>query len=156
MPLVNKWTRNIRRKYRNIMATQLEKYFSSAVLFNAIAKWRENLFILQRALKYYTRVRAHLYEKLLILWNEAENVFFNKKKPKLKRKLTKIKQKSRENNSSSTIPEEIKRFYIKDYITNKLSGYLKNMKVYSEQCKEVDYINKKDESVLKNISKQII
>ena len=121
-----------------------EKVLASSLLFNTIAKWHENILIIQRSLKFALKIRTMLYNKLLSRWNEAEDFIFLKKKRKSIKKLQRSKSKKRKfDKGNSSIPEDIKKHYLLQLVKSLLFEYIENMKKYKALCKQIDEENKK-------------
>ncbi|OMJ90697.1 hypothetical protein SteCoe_6871 [Stentor coeruleus] len=145
VPYMNIWLKNRRKKYENLVALNIEKILSCSMLFNAIAKWHKTILTIQRFMKKYLVMKKILHDKLLNMWNESEAVILKKKLTKTKKRTMKGKIRVKKNIGISTIPEDIKRYYITKLICTKLGDYLEEMKKYSEECKAIDEANKQQE-----------
>jgi hypothetical protein len=136
---LRKWLSKRRKLYCKSILSIVEKTFLSSSLFSASAKWHEVILRTQRSLRFILFIRRKLYSKLTRLWDNTESLFFQKIHIK-KRKLPKSPKKP-EPERFSSIPEEIKRYFLLKLIKEKYSPYIEQCSNHSRSCKAIDELN---------------
>ena len=140
LPHIKRWLDKKRAFYCKLIRESIEKNFTSSILFAASAKWHEVIIRTQRTLRFLLFIRRKLYYKLINLWDKTEPLFFKNTYSKLKK--TKKPEAKQENLKISTIPEEIKIYFLLQLIKQKYSGYLEQCKHFSVACNSIDELNK--------------
>jgi hypothetical protein len=141
VPYITRWLKTRRKNYLSLVFSTFQKFSSSISFFNFIVKWHENLLEVQSALKFQLYIKKRLYQKLITRWNQAEINFFHKNTLKKSKKSQKPKKKKEKFKITSTIPDEIKKYYISTIIRRLLADYIQKMKNYKSECSEITKIN---------------
>ena len=152
---MSKWLEKRKNRYKSLILTVFDKTLTASALFAVSLKYYERMIRTQRSLRFLLSLRRLLYCKLVGLWNEAEQEFFNKKCFKKKKNLKSAGKKGKPA-KPLLIPDEIKRFFLWKLIKDKYSGYLEQARMYSKSCKAVDDLNKVREFEIKVMKHQKI
>ena len=84
---MSKWLEKRKNRYKSLILTVFDKTLTASALFAVSLKYYERMIRTQRSLRFLLSLRRLLYCKLVGLWNEAEQEFFNKKCFKKKKNL---------------------------------------------------------------------
>lgn len=141
VPHLSKWLEKRKNRYKSLILTVFDKTLAASTLFAVSLKYYELMVRTQRSLRFILSIRRLLYFKLIRLWSETEQEFFNKKCLKKKKSHKNIRKQGK-SEKQFLIPDEIKRFFLWKLIKEKYSGYLEQARVYSKSCKAVDELNR--------------
>ena len=135
VPFVRKWLFQSKKNMEVMVLDTVEKILSSTMLFSLISKWINKLIILQRFIKKALFYKRSLYESLVLKWNKTEFKLYKKTTTKEKKsnKSNKNIKETEESQGSTSIPLEIKLFYIRTYIKTRLCSYIQDYKSYKSR-----------------------
>jgi hypothetical protein len=124
----------------------IEKKLSESMLVSLISNWLDKILKIQRIVKHVLFFKFSMYKSLILKWNNAEVKMFQQtvdKDPRRRRRTVSIKiMKDKElENGHTTIPRQIKLYYIRRVISERLNVYLNEYRDYKAQFKAVHQHN---------------
>ncbi|CAG9321084.1 unnamed protein product [Blepharisma stoltei] len=139
--------KHIKVAYKNRITDVFERTLMSDTLFQLMAWWRNRLIFIQRTWKH-----MHIEKKTSMIirktiWNKVEYKMHREQLVKM-RKYSKdelhkpIEQKAILGNS--TIPDEVKEFYIKMKLKERLNEFLVELEKYKHACKFITEKNRSE------------
>ena len=135
VPYVRLWVKQRRKRMKKIIMSVIEKKLSQCMLIALIDKWLKRVEIIQRHLKFGLFYRASLYESLILKWNHAEYDMYNLTPAHARRRTRhtisykKIQEQARDEGCTS-IPIDVKLFYIRTYIHRRMMLYMIEYRSY--------------------------
>lgn len=119
-----------------------------------ISQWKIKIVTIQRNFRIAIFYKISLYESLINKWNKAELEIFKKTTTKHFRRrraisISNIKQ-DRSIEGCSSIPTDIKLYYIKNYIKCRVNNFTSKCNAYRIQFKKVHKQNLKNKHILGN------
>lgn len=154
MKYVKLWLKTRRKRHRGIVVKAIEKSLTKCVLDRLITKWKGRMECIQRLFHMAIFFRISLYESLLSKWNKAEFEIFEKSPNKTHRRRRAISlsniQQDRSIEGCTSIPTEIKIYYLKKYIKTRMKLFISEYRVYKAHFKSIHRQNIKNRFVLEN------
>jgi len=146
LPALRNWVRRRERVHRSVLVSVLEQQISKAMLMKLVKLWELKMIFLKGQLKKFMEVQRELYEGLLVRWNRTERIMFEpENNSKKKRRNTIAMRDSRNLDSGCTsIPDELKLFYLRCTIKGLQSNYLEQYRSYKSRLNYVHHRNLKN------------
>ncbi|CAG9318086.1 unnamed protein product [Blepharisma stoltei] len=148
--LVNRakrWLKKRRERNMNTIVNMIETSITSSVMLKTMFSWQQKLYAIQRGMKRFIMMKRTYYFVWLNKWNETEHEIFEKNPVRKGKRRKTIKEKTQKTGASS-IPEEIKEIYIREYARKRVKEY--NEK-YHRYVIETQNLNEYIETHLKGI-----
>jgi hypothetical protein len=141
MPLVTLWVRQKRKKYRRVLVKTVESQLSCTYLTKLIDKWLGKMKFIQSTLKNALFFKVSLYDSLLYKWNQTEFRMFDIQQERRGRRrigsiIKNMKIRSNEDGPSS-IPIDVKVYYIRSVIKEVMRNYLHEQRSYKAQFNSI-------------------
>lgn len=154
MKYVKLWLKTRRKRNRGIIVKAIEKGLTKCIIGNLIIKWKGKMECIQKLFSVAIFYRISLYESLLSKWNKAEFEIFEKSPNKTHRRRKAISltnmQHDRGIEGCTSIPTEIKLYYLKKYIKARMNIFVSEYRVYKAHYKSIHRQNLKNRFVLEN------
>lgn len=134
------WVKQKRKKYRKNVLYVIEKALSCSMFFSMIAQWKFKIQIIQRMLKSAMFFKVSLYDSLLFRWNQTEYVGsqgggrIGKKRSNIS--LRGMRERT-VNEGVSSIPVDIKLYYIRKSIKEMMKIYIHEFRSYKAEFNAV-------------------
>ena len=140
MPMVSLWAKQKAKINRRVIVDVLEDQISSSMLYKVIFKWKSSILHIQHTMKACLMYKLTLYESLCAKWNLAEVTALSRyTEKKNRRRQTGVFRTniSGSSDSMSTIPIEIKLFYIRNKIKEILKIYHSSFIKYKAEIQSI-------------------
>lgn len=131
------------------------KAFGSIIFTKLVKSWLLNFNKIKKAFRQAFYYRISLFKTLLARWVQAENEQFNNIPIRKNKRSTTIISSSSFSDKNDpegllSIPTEIKLYYLKKFITDRVVNYIKKFKKFKITFNSIHRQNKKNRFELKN------
>ncbi|OMJ84261.1 hypothetical protein SteCoe_14684 [Stentor coeruleus] len=146
------WLKSQKKYYSRIIAGLIEQSLTKCIFDKLISQWKSKIVTIQRNFRIAIFFKISLYESLINKWNKAELEVFKKASTKRFRRrraisISNIKQE-RSIEGCSSIPTDIKLYYMKKYIKTRMKNFTSEYKAYKIQLKRIYEQNMKNKYIL--------
>jgi hypothetical protein len=152
---VKLWLSQRKKRLRKIIARVVEGASASQVFLKLIQSWKNKFEFIKRVLNGAVFYKVALYRSLMQRWNKAEYEMNNESPSKsMRRHRRALTVHALKDNSGLEgvlmIPVEVKLFYLRKFIKEKMIGYIKKYRKFKIEFKNIHRRNKKNRWILEN------
>lgn len=143
MPILRKWIKKRKKFYTNVLVNVLEKQLSMAVLMKLVKFWEIKMIFLKNKLRKFLEYQKNMYDTLVIQWNRTEHLMFDPENDSKKRRRNTVALRNIRNLNSgcTSIPDELKVYYLKCKIKEILNEFLRLYRDYKVRFNYVHHKN---------------
>jgi hypothetical protein len=144
-PFVIKWRKRKHLEFADIICETLELIYVRNYLFRMQAKWCHSILIIQSFIRKCLR-KIRTYDSVMIMqWNLVEAKLHREKvKNKKSRRISRRATTNLAIKNFTSIPDEIKLFYMKSFIRSKVQDFMIELRNYKSEIRsyELKYARK--------------
>ncbi|OMJ67105.1 hypothetical protein SteCoe_35817 [Stentor coeruleus] len=146
------WLKSRRKHHLRVVTGLIEQSLTKCIFDKLITQWKNKIVTIQRNFRIAIFFKISLYESLINKWNKAELEVFKKTSTKHFRRrraisISNIKQE-RSIEGCSSIPTDIKLYYMKEYIKTRVKNFTREYNTYKVQFKKIHKENMKNRYIL--------
>lgn len=138
-PYVRQWRNRKRQEFADRICETLEVIYLRNHLFKLQAKWCQSIIIIQNFIRFCVR-KIRTYDSVMITqWNLVEAKLHSGKVKK--KKNIRVSRRATTNlalKSFTTIPDEIKLFYMKTFIRSKVQDFMIELRHYKSELRSYE------------------